>query len=93
MKKSNKKESIEEYLARGGQVTKVARVDDPVTPTPTIAPMTTGPANLLTYGEADLYYGEVRARKPKKSKPVQKIDIDSLPKALRDKYFKELLDE
>lgn len=85
-----KQESIQEFLARGGQVTRVPPKERDVVVQP-MNPTNVGPAVLLTYGEADLYYGEVRARKSKKGKLPPKINFADLPEALRKKYSKELL--
>lgn len=84
-----KKETIEEFLARGGKVT-IIPAQEHVENIQHINASTAGPANLLTYGEADLYYGEVKERKSRKEKILPKIDFNSLPEALRIKYLKEL---
>lgn len=83
-------ETIEEFLARGGKITKVPPKEALQAATPTINQTTGGPANLLSYGEADLFYGEARTRKTKKAKVAPKIDFSALPEALRKKYMKEL---
>jgi hypothetical protein len=87
-----KNETIEEFIARGGKVN-VVPAQERVVPAHTITPLGGGPAHLMTLGEGNLYYGEIKPRKMKKAKPISPIDINALPKALRDKYFKELLDD
>lgn len=85
-----KKESIDEFLARGGVIKII----------PTIAPEAKpeimrgalgGPINLLTLDEHNLYHGEKRVVKegstPKKTGPS--IDFSALPEALKQKYLKQ----
>lgn len=84
-----RKETVQEYLARGGKITTLP-AKEREQPVQAMNPTTAGPANLLTYGEADLYYGEAKARKAKKEKIVPKIDISALPPALRQKYLERL---
>lgn len=86
-----KTESVAEFLARGGKITKV--------PTPQVTQKTEsvkstasgGPAVIMTMGEADLFYGEHKPRKVKK-KSVSRIDLSALPEELRRKYVDEVLD-
>jgi len=83
---SNKKETVAEFLARGGKITRVP------TPTPTTKVETIkstkggGPATIVTMDEADLYHGESKKKKAKK-KVLNTIDISALPEALRKKYI------
>ncbi len=90
MKKSNKKETVQEFLARGGQINKVEKLDNRVETTTVNSVNSGGPAIIMSYGEADLFYGEVRSRKPKKMKQREKIDFSVLPEALRNKYLKDI---
>lgn len=86
-----KKESVEEFLARGGQITRlptgvVLNKPESIKPTPA-----GGPAVLMTLEEADLFYGEHKQRKAKKkAKPT--IDVDSLPPEIRKKYVDDVID-
>lgn len=94
MLKKSKVESVEEYLARGGKITKLAEaVRDPAISV--IRKTTAGePATFLSLEDADLFYGEARKGvKPKKSKPSLKIDLDALPPALRAKFIAKLKEE
>lgn len=81
-----KKETMAEFLARGGKITKVP------TPIPTTKVETIkstkggGPATIVTMDEADLYHGESKKKKVKK-KVISTIDISALPEALRKKYI------
>lgn len=86
-----KVETIKEFLARGGEINHVPTAEASTPITHVMTPTSAGPAVLLTYGEADLFYGEVRARKSKKVKQSPKIDFNALPEGLRKKYTKELL--
>ena len=93
-----KKETVAEFLARGGKITRVP------TPTPTTKLETIkstkggGPATIVTMDEANLYHGEAKNSKAKK-KVFSTIDISALPEALRKKYIdgviraKEIEDE
>lgn len=82
-----KKETVAEFLARGGQITKVA----PAAPTQkseTIRSTNTGgPANIVTMDHADLYHGEAKKSKAKKKAIAPTIDITALPEELRKKYI------
>jgi hypothetical protein len=85
-----KKETVEEFLARGGQITRLAtetsfKIPESIKPTPA-----GGPAVLMTLEEADLFYGEHKQRKAKKkAKPT--IDVDSLPPEIRKKYVDDVI--
>ncbi len=85
------KETIEEFLARGGKVT-VVPPKEREEQNHVLSPNGNGIPNLLTLEEGDLFFGEVKVRKPKEEvKP--KIDFNALPEALRKKYMKELNDD
>ena len=81
-----KKETVAEFLARGGKITRVP------TPTPTVKAETIkstkggGPAVFVSMEDADLYHGEAKKSKAKK-KVVSSIDISALPEELRKKYI------
>lgn len=83
-----KKETLEEFLMRGGEIQKIPVVV-PETKEPTIHSSNKGPAVIMTLGEGKLYYGEGKISKIKK-KSAPTIDLDSLPEAIRNKYFKEI---
>lgn len=83
-----KKETIEEFLARGGKIITHPRDEAVRDQLPTVNSTTMGPANILTYGEADLYYGEVRPRRAKKPKKTSKpVDFSILPEAIRNRFM------
>lgn len=90
---SKKTETVAEFLARGGTITRVPEASRE--PAPDVVRKTvTGPANLMTLDEADLFFGEARkGAKPKKVKPSLKIDLNALPPALRAKFVAKLREE
>jgi hypothetical protein len=84
------KESLEEFLARGGQITRVPapvpfKIQESIKPTPA-----SGPAILMTLEEADLFYGEHKQRKAKK-KAKATIDLDALPPEIRKKFVDDVI--
>jgi hypothetical protein len=84
-------ETIEEFLARGGQIIKVpAHVPKEVDQTSVNSTTVAGPANILTLGEADLFYGEVKKKRIRKNPVAKKpaIDFSALPEAVRLKFLK-----
>lgn len=94
VKNISKVESVEEYLARGGKVTRIPEASRDPIPDVIRKTVAGGPAVFLSLDEADLFYGEPRkGAKPKKSKPSLKIDLDALPPALRAKFIAKLKEE
>jgi hypothetical protein len=85
-----KTESVEEFLARGGMITRVP-TEKPFKPPESIKPTPAGgPAILMTLEEADLFYGEHKQKKAKKkAKPT--IDVDALPPEIRKKYVDDVI--
>jgi len=84
-----KTETIAEFLARGGKITIVPADQLPIK-TDSIKSITSGgPAIIMSMTEADLYYGEFKARKAKKV--ASTIDLSALPEALRKKYVDEVI--
>lgn len=73
----SKKETIEEFLARGGTITKC---EPPPQEEETNKVMPTGSASstMMTLGEGALFYAEQRAKKEKK-KPTKTINLAALP--------------
>jgi hypothetical protein len=86
----NKKETVEQFLTRGGKITRFPtetpfKIPESIKPTPA-----SGPAVLMTLEEADLFYGEHKQRKAKKkAKPT--IDVDALPPEIRKKYVDDVI--
>jgi len=79
-----KTETIAEFLARGGKITRVATPEPTTKPESIRSTTAGGPAVFLSLGEADLFYGEHKPKKPKKSKAA--MDLSALPEELRKKY-------
>ena len=86
-----KTESIKEFLARGGQIKRVEAVQPTVKVDSIKSTTNTGGAiNIMTMDQADLYYGEHRAKKAKK-RATSTIDLSALPEELRKKYVDEVI--
>jgi hypothetical protein len=85
-----KKETIAEFLARGGSITKVLSQEPVFKTEPVKRSAPNGPAVIMSMGEADLYYGEYKPKKVKK-KSKSTIDISALPEELRIKYIDEVI--
>jgi hypothetical protein len=91
MKKQTKRETVEEFLARGGKITKCS-YKEPELKNKVISTSNAGPAVILTLSEADLFFGETKVKK-KAAKPVAKVDINMLPEALKTKFLSRALEE
>jgi hypothetical protein len=89
-KKSLKTETIQEYLARGGAINKLPMKQEEKKKEPQLKQNAQGPAVLMTYDEADLYYGE---GKKKKAKTQASVDLSALPDVLKKKHLAGLMDE
>lgn len=76
-------ESVNEYLARGGKITKVPYRQDSVKKDHQGYTAPIGHASIMSLDGADLYYGEVRHKKSRPNK-VKKpsIDVSALPSEL-----------
>jgi hypothetical protein len=86
-----KTETIAEFLARGGSI-QVIPAAQPKVKAETIKSTTGGgPVVMMSMGEADLYYGESKAKAKKPKKPIERLDLSALPEALRKKYVDEVL--
>ena len=86
-----RKETVEEFLARGGTITRVPTSQPIKIPESIKISTPAGPAILMTLEEADLYYGEHKQRKAKK-KLRKTIDLSALPPDLRKKYVDDVID-
>ena len=94
MSVKSKVETVEEYLARGGSIKKLPAAEIIRQPDVIKKAATGGPVTILSLEEADLFYGEARKNtKPKKAKPSLKIDLSTLPEALRSKFINKLKEE
>jgi hypothetical protein len=84
-----KTETVAEFLAKGGKITIIPPVQPTVKTESIKSTSNGGPAIIMSMGEADLYYGEHKAKKPKKA--TAPIDLSALPEALRKKYVDEVI--
>ena len=80
----SKRETVEEFLARGGVITRIPPQEQTVKTENIKSSSAGGPAVFLSLSEADLFYGEHKQKKPKKAKAA--IDLSALPEELRKKY-------
>ena len=84
-----KTESIAEFLARGGKIN-IVPANPPTVKSDSIKSTTNGgPVTIISMEEADLYHGEFKPRKAKKT--ASTIDLSALPEALRKKYVDEVI--
>lgn len=81
---TGKRESIEEFLSRGGEITKV-----PPAPLPedgyASRVVTSNPgasSTLMSLAEGALFYSESKVKAKKLKKPIEKINKDALPASL-----------
>jgi hypothetical protein len=83
-------ETIEEFLARGGEIVKVEKQPHDKDQAVTVVSNAGGPANIMSYAEADLFYGERRQKRKLKTTNNKKstIDFSVLPEAVRLKFLK-----
>lgn len=81
-----KKETIAEFLARGGTITRVPTQQTIIKPKSMQQASSTGPAVIMTMDDAGLYYGEYKPKKVKK-KNKNTVDMSALPEELRKKYI------
>jgi hypothetical protein len=84
-----KTETVAEFIARGGKITRVPPRDHTAKIESIKSSNANGPAVLLTMDEADLYYGEHKQKKVKKKSSAGRdvIDLSALPEELRKKYI------
>lgn len=82
----SKKETIEEFLARGGVITKCDPAPLPDEDLgPKANPTPTANATMMTLGEGALYYAESRAKpkeRKKKEDVIESINFAALPASL-----------
>jgi hypothetical protein len=73
----SKRETLDEYLARGGKITKIAAQPIPEAGVQTAA-ATTGGSGLMTLTDGSLYYSDAKPRVVKK-KEFPAIHLAALP--------------
>jgi len=76
----SKRESIEEFLQRGGTITKVAPQEEPEEGRLTSASKSSA-SQMMSLAEGSIYYAESKAR-IKAVKKEQPIDLKALPASL-----------
>jgi len=86
-----KKESVAEFLARGGKITKVPPAEPTHKAESIRSTSNPGPVTIVSMDDADLYHGESRKNKAKKKVIKSTIDISALPEELRKKYIDEVI--
>lgn len=77
----SKRETVEEFLKRGGSITKVPAQETPTEETHKVTPMSS-PGGLMTLAEGSIFYSEIKATPPKKKKPLPEINVAALPASL-----------
>ncbi len=88
-----KKETLQEFLARGGKITICPPGPAPKKTEGMKLATTGGPTTILPMEDAELYYGETKATK-KTKKATNAVDLSvHLPEALRKKYIDPILDK
>ena len=91
MSKSYKTETVEEYLARGKTIKILPAIKATHKYNEVAASKKTGPVSFITLDEAALFFGEKPKELEENKKEVKtkkpKIDIEMLPKALKEKLL------
>jgi hypothetical protein len=78
----NKRETIQEFLARGGKVTIVPAAKPEEEVPHTIKPVTTGLPKIMTLEDGGLFFGETRKKEKKphsKEDSIRRIEKSKLP--------------
>jgi hypothetical protein len=85
-----KQESVKDYLARGGTITRVPSAASKTTET-AIYVAKSGHSAIMTYESADLYYGETKANHKPPAKQTKKpnIDFSALPEELKQSLLEQ----
>jgi hypothetical protein len=79
----SKKETIEEFLARGGTVTKCPPAPSPEEEANTrVNPASNTSATMMSLAEGALYYSESRAKPKERKKTEKTINFAALPTSL-----------
>jgi hypothetical protein len=82
----SERETVEEFLARGGKITKCPAAPSPQEESRTNPTMATG-ATMMSLAEGALFYSESKAKpKERKKKAEKAINFAALPASLR-KYM------
>ena len=90
MKKN--KESVQEFLARGGKIQFVP--NSQTDKVQTVHSTTSGPVQIISLEEAAVFYSEPDKKlKSKKKKSTSRLDISALPLHLRKKFIDNIIDD
>ena len=91
-----KTETLAEYIARGGTINILPFVKA-VQKEELVKNNNSGPVTIISLEEAGLFFGESSSKKRKtkktETKNSPKLDLNSLPEALRKKFISKLKDE
>jgi len=88
-KKDIKKETVEEFKARGGKV-QVVPYQEPIGEKTTIYPRTPVSQDFMDLGEGELFYSEARSLAKRKETPIEAL-IEKLPDDIKSLVIKEFL--
>ncbi len=79
----SKRETVEEFLARGGKVTKCPPAPTPEEETTTrVSPTSNAGSTMMSLAEGALYYSESRAKPKERKKAEKTINFSALPASL-----------
>jgi hypothetical protein len=82
-----KVETAEEFLARGGTIKKVDPGASGIQHNVTRKRANGEPAVILSYEEAEVYYGDGKVKTKKKAKQKASVDMSFLPESLKQKFL------
>jgi hypothetical protein len=85
-----KRETVEEFLARGGIIKKIPIVQSATKEV--VKALPAAAASFITMEEAELYSEAKNISRKKTFKKEKQLDISVLPKELLDKFIKDALD-
>ena len=86
-----KTETVEEFLARGGKITKIDNTQAQKQASVAVKVKNTGHDSIISSDDADLYYGDPSHKKVSKRKRKEnKIDFNALPKELQASLLEQI---
>lgn len=77
----SKRETVDEFLARGGSITKIAPQEEPQEEGKVTSASKSASSTMMTLADGGLYYAEGKVRKPRK-KQSKTVDFSALPASL-----------
>jgi dipeptidase len=87
---SQKTETIEEFLARGGKITVIPQSSTKVSAIVPVKAQNTGIVSLMSLEEAELMYGETKSKVKNKNQKNSNIDVSALPTELVQKLLNKI---